>query len=135
MVKGYRINLRPYPARYPRLNSQTKEVELVEATLHPVDVLINEFLFHPVLQLTGRRLLEHGALADKLEASSKQSIVVDKKDHDILKECVEKVQVQSRASVELARRILDAPEVELKEVTPPDNGREVEEVLEHATEK
>jgi len=74
------------------------------------DLLANGFLCHPQLNLSGRKLLAHDAVARKIE-SSNGSALLEEAEYEMVRVAVETVVGQTRAHAELVKRVLEAPTV------------------------
>ena len=116
-MKAHKIELAGYSIKQLDENGQP-------ITINVVDNLVG-LVLHPVLQLNGSGLLQHHKLADKLlaqpeayaggDGQSSHQILLDAQDYGRLKRAVETFKGFGRPHVELVRRVLEAPEVEVEE--------------------
>jgi hypothetical protein len=73
-----------------------------------------DVLLHPELKLTGVALLKNNKLADKILSSTEDSVLLEEAEYQILRGACERIQGFSRDDLELVKRILEAPEVEVE---------------------
>lgn len=80
-----------------------------------------EILLHRSLNLNGTALLKRNILAQKIleVAPEMGGVLLEEAEYEMLKSSVDRIQGFAREDVECVRRILEAPEVTVKEV---DNG-------------
>lgn len=77
-----------------------------------------EVLFARELQLSGRELLARDDLARKIRDCPDGSILLEEQEWNKLVQAVTTVTGLSQQDVQLVRRILEAPEVEVEEKAP-----------------
>jgi hypothetical protein len=75
---------------------------------------IVELLLSRELRLSGRELLKHDDLARKINTSPDGSILLEEEEWATMVQAIETVHGLGRTDVELVRRILDAPKVEVQ---------------------
>jgi hypothetical protein len=76
---------------------------------------IIEILFHPELKLAGRELLKQNILAEKIEGCTEDFILLENEDYNKIVRALELTTGLTRNAVEFVRRIIEAPDVEVKE--------------------
>lgn len=99
---------------------KVKEKENIVDRQLPYDVKgsIRGILFHPDQRLSGIDLMENFKLSEKIMAAE-DSILLEKDDYNRLKKSFDAFRGFGENDVELVRRILDAPEVQVKEDPHP----------------
>lgn len=81
---------------------------------YPVrDTLIN-LLYSSHLRLGARALIENGLIARKIE-SAKDAVLLEESEYEKLKHAVETFEGYGKADFELVHRVLNAPEVPVRE--------------------
>lgn len=81
---------------------------------YPVKQTITLLLFNPDLRLVARDLISQDALARKIEESD-SSVLLEETEYQKVKLAVETAKGWQRGDLEFVRRILEAPEVPVKE--------------------
>ena len=109
-MKAHKIDLTDYSTDQLNEKGEPMPVKVVTS-------LVN-LLFHPGMKLGGMALLEQQKLADKLLAKG-EFVLLDAKDYQKLRQAMENFRGFTQMHVELVRRVLDAPEVEVEEATSP----------------
>lgn len=71
-------------------------------------------LYHPELRLGARVLLDNDRLAQKIDKCD-GSVLLEESEYEQVKSAFEKITGFERIDVELVRRVLEAPEVSVKE--------------------
>ena len=102
-----KINLDPYEA----------EIETTEGPKKaPYDVRmsLSNLLFNPGLKLNSRDLLDNDRLSQKI-LRAESAILLEESEYKRLKSAVEGFNGFTKTDVELVRRVLEAPEVPVKE--------------------
>jgi len=102
-----KIDLTNYPA--PGLVQESGEPVTYEVPSSMVALL-----FHPELKLSALDTLAANRLAEKIEQAG-ASVLLDSAEYAQLKRAVDTFKGFTRNEVELVRRILEAPEVEVTE--------------------
>ena len=84
----------------------------------PYDVKksISMSLYHPELKLSSRELLDNDRLARKIE-SADDSILLEESDYACVLRAFETIKGFDKHDVELVRRVIEAPEIKVKEET------------------
>jgi hypothetical protein len=77
------------------------------------DTLV-QILFHPDLKLGARDLVIQDAIARKIEGSN-ESVLLEETEYQKVKTAVETPRGYQRADMEFVSRVVDAPEVDVKE--------------------
>lgn len=73
-----------------------------------------ELMFHPNLKLSGMALLETNIIAEKIMKADKE-ILLEEADYQKIKSAVDGFNGFSKNEVELVRRVLECPEIKVKE--------------------
>lgn len=73
-----------------------------------------EVIFNPKLEIGAYDLLKRNEIAQAIMACG-DSILLEESDYSIIKDAVERMKGYQRYAVELVRRVLEAPVVEIKE--------------------
>jgi predicted glycosyltransferase involved in capsule biosynthesis len=99
---------------------KVKDGEQIVDRQIPYDVKgsIRGILFHADQRLSGIDLMENFKLAEKI-AAAEGSILLEKDDYNRLKKSFDAFRGFGENDVELVKRILDAPEVQVKEDPHP----------------
>jgi len=71
-------------------------------------------MFDRGLQLAGRRLLEQNVLAEKILKAEKE-IILEEAEYNQIKTAVEAFKGCARVEVELVKRVLECPEIDIEE--------------------
>lgn len=111
-MKAHKINLANYDVPNPE-NVPGKPPN-PPIKFQVADSMAN-LLFQPALQLNGVALLEQQKLANKFMDNGEE-VLLDAQDYSKLKHAVQIFKGFARPHVELVRRVLEAPEVEVDEV-------------------
>jgi hypothetical protein len=85
-----------------------------EKTDYKVVDVLTALLFNPDLKLAARDLIAQDALAKKIETSG-ESVILEEADYQKVKRAVETIKGWQRGDIEFVTRILDAPEIPVKE--------------------
>ena len=75
---------------------------------------ISSAIFHPDLKLGGREVILRGKLADKIDKADKE-ILLEETDYSKIKKAFETIQGFGKVHMEMLKRILDAPLINVKE--------------------
>jgi len=94
-----KLNLTPY-----KVDTQDYDVKTVMASI----------LFHPDLRVSARNLMVADRLAQKIE-SGNGSVLLEESEYERLKTAVETITGWGRGDLEFVQRVLDAPEIDVKE--------------------
>jgi len=81
---------------------------------YPVTGTISMLLFNPDLKLAARDLIAQDALAKKIEGAG-ASVLLEEEEYQKVKRAIEIIKGWQRGDLEFVSRILDAPEIEVKE--------------------
>jgi len=81
---------------------------------YPVTGTLSILLFNPDLKLSARDLIAQDTLAKKIEGAG-ESVILEEVDYLKVKRAIETVKGWQRGDLEFVSRILDAPEIEVKE--------------------
>ena len=73
-----------------------------------------ELMFHPNLKMSGKALLETNIIAEKIMKADKE-ILLEEADYQIIKSAVDGFKGFSKNEVELVKRVLECPEIKVKE--------------------
>jgi len=73
-----------------------------------------ELMFHPNLRLSGKALLETNIMAEKIMKADKE-ILLEEADYQKIKSAIDGFQGFSKNEVELVKRVLECPEIKVKE--------------------
>jgi len=73
-----------------------------------------QLMFHPELKLSGKALLETNLLAEKILKTDKE-ILLEEADYNKIKSAVNNFKGFSKNEVELVKRVLECPEIKVKE--------------------
>ena len=73
-----------------------------------------QLMFHPNLRLSGKALLETNIVVEKIMKSDKE-ILLEEADYNNIKNAVDKFEGFSQNEVELVKRIIECPEIDIKE--------------------
>ena len=101
------------------------KVNEVDPETNRIKVLIKEndynfkdslifLMFQRELQLAGKGLLEQNILAEKILKAEKE-IILEEVDYSKLKKAIESFKGATRNEVELVRRVLECPKIEVEE--------------------
>lgn len=71
-------------------------------------------LFHPDLKLNSYGLMKANKVSQKIK-SAQDIILLEEADYDILKNAIEGITGFTKQDIEFVRRVLEAPEVSVKE--------------------
>jgi len=85
-----------------------------EKTDYKVVDVLTALLFNPDLKLAARDLIAQDALAKKIETSG-ESVILEEADYQKVKRAVETIKGWQRGDIEFVTRILEAPEIPVKE--------------------
>ena len=85
-----------------------------EQTDYKVVEVLSAILFNPDLKLAARDLITHDALAKKIEGAG-ESVLLEESEYLTVKKAVELVKGWQRGDLEFVNRILNAPEIPVKE--------------------
>jgi hypothetical protein len=104
-----KINLDPYEA-------ELETTEGLKKAPYDVRMSLSNLLFNPGLKLNSRDLLDNDRLSQKiLGRESGSSILLEETEYKRLRSAIEGFNGFTKTDVELVRRVLDAPEVPVKE--------------------
>ena len=92
---------------------QTPEGEKRDIPYEVKDSIVS-LLFHPDLKLSGMELLKQNELAGKILHSEDPEILFEEAEYNKIKQAINVVTGYGRNEVELVRRVLEAPEVEVE---------------------
>ncbi|MCK9592317.1 MAG: hypothetical protein M0Q91_09960 [Methanoregula sp.] len=81
---------------------------------YPVKGTLIQLLFNPELKLSARDLIPQDAIARKIE-SANGTLLLEESEYQKVKAAIETVKGYGRADLEFVNRILNAPEVPVKE--------------------
>ena len=104
-----KIELQNYLVKLTRENGE------VESKPYNVKESIISCFLHPALKLTGRELLLRGKLTKQIEEAN-GSILIEEENYRKLKQAFERIEGFTRNDMELVRRVLEAEEIEVKEI-------------------
>ena len=104
-----KIELQNYLVKLTRENGE------VESKPYNVKESIISCFLHPALKLTGRELLLRGKLTKQIEEAN-GSILMEEENYRKLKQAFERIEGFTRNDMELVRRVLEAEEIEVKEI-------------------
>lgn len=109
-MKVKRIELDNY-----EIEMQTPDGSLVKV---PYDVKksIGDIILAPQLKLNGSALLKNYSIAEKFFKSKESYILLEFSDYSVIRNAIESLEIFGKNEVELIKRILEAKEVEVKEV-------------------
>ena len=77
------------------------------------DAIIN-LMFHPNLGLSGKALLETNILAEKIMEADKE-IILEEEEYNKVKSAIDGFQGFTKNEVELVKRVLECPQIDIKE--------------------
>jgi len=83
---------------------------------HPYDfrdAIIN-LMFHPNLKLSGKAILETNILAEKIMEANEE-IILEEAEYNRIKNAVDSFKGFTRTEVELVKRVLECPKIDIKE--------------------
>jgi hypothetical protein len=103
-----KINLDPYEA-------ELETTEGMKKAPYDVRMSLSNLLFNPGLKLNSRDLLDNDRLSQKILTEKTSSALLEEAEYKRLKSAVESFNGFTKTDVELVRRVLDAPEVPVKE--------------------
>jgi hypothetical protein len=112
-VKMKKIDLKPYKVELPT-RQPDGSIEAVSQDYDVKDVIVG-IMFSRDLQLSARETLDRDPLCRRI-LDAEDSILLESADYDLVKKAVETIKGYSRNDVQMIRRILEAPEVEVEEV-------------------
>lgn len=81
---------------------------------YPVKDSIDAALYNPNLKLNYKELFENDRVAQKIR-SSNGSVLLEESEYNKLKHAFEVIEGFTKKDLELVRRIIEAPEVDVKE--------------------
>ena len=101
------------------------------AEVHDYDVRwsVGEVLLCKDQGLSARELLASDDLFRKIRDWPEDTILLEEAEYQRLKQAFERLTGYQRFDVEMVRRVLDCPEVEVQEKPPSTNGAEEQEAL------
>lgn len=111
-MKARKIDLTPYPLTHRPMNPEGKPYQ------YDVRGSLAELCFVPELQLTGRDVLSANRIAQTI-LDAGPSLLLAEMDYSRLSAACLQHKGFTRDDVELVRRVLEAPEVEVTEVAAP----------------
>jgi len=103
-----KINFQDY-----NVTVQTPEGEKRQIPYEVKDSMIS-LLFHPDLKLGGVELLKQNELAGKILNAEPGDLLLEEAEYNKLTQAINVIKGYGRNEVELVRRILEAPEVEVE---------------------
>jgi hypothetical protein len=77
-------------------------------------IAMSAILYHPDLRLGFRELFENDKVAQKINVAQ-DSVLLEEAEYQKLKHAFETIKGFGKEDVELVRRVMEAPEVEVKE--------------------
>lgn len=104
-----KINLKEYEIEVKLSNGESKKIP------YNVRETLVSLLFHPDMKLGGRDLLIAQKLATKIEDCKEDEILLEAVDFEKLSRAFDTFKGFGRNEVELVKRILEAPDVEVTE--------------------
>jgi hypothetical protein len=102
-----KINLDPYEA-------ELETTEGLKKAPYDVRMSLSNLLFNPGLKLNSRDLLDNDRLSQKI-LKGNSDILLEEAEYKRLRSAIEGFNGFTKTDVELVRRVLDAPEVPVKE--------------------
>lgn len=103
-----KLNLESYTVSVRDVNGTTKTMP------YNFKESVIELMFHPNLKLSGKALLETNIIAEKIMKADKE-ILLEEADYQKIKSAVDGFNGFSKNEVELVRRVLECPEIKVKE--------------------
>ncbi len=73
-----------------------------------------QLMFHPNLQLSGKALLKTNIIAEKIIKADKE-ILLEEADYQNIKNAVDSFKGFSKNEIELVKRVINCPEINVKE--------------------
>ena len=103
-----KLDLKKYTVLIREANGETKTI--------PYDFKesLIQLMFHPELRLSGKALLETNIIAEKILKADKE-ILLEEADYNKIKSAVNNFKGFSKNEVELVKRVLECPEINVKE--------------------
>jgi len=98
-----------------------KDIELP----YPVKDSMIEVLLSKELGLSAREALERDVLARRIKDCSDGTILIEEGDYKKLVAAIDIITGWGRTDIEFLKRIIEAPEVEVGEVKPKEEGNEI----------
>ena len=77
------------------------------------DAIVN-LMFHPNLRLSGKALLETNIIAEKIMKADKE-VLLEEEEYNKVKSAVDGFEGYSRNEVKLVDRVLNCPQIDVKE--------------------
>ena len=124
----YKIDLTSYNVQVRTRNEKDKDKVVPKLVVYDVKSSLVGILFHPSLRLNGREVLVRDEIACRIETCKDSSILLEESEYLKFKEAVDKITGLGRNEVELVKRILDAPTVDIKEVKGKKNSQKVTKI-------
>ena len=103
-----KLNLEKYTISVRDANGaiETKPYDFKESLI--------QLMFHPNLRLSGKTLLETNIVAEKIMEADKE-ILLEEEEYNKVKSSIDQFEGFTRNEVELVKRIIECPEIDVKE--------------------
>jgi len=103
-----KLELKPYEVKVRNIKGNLET--------HPYDFkdAIIGLMFHPDLKLSGTELLKTNILAEKI-MEAKKEIFLEEEEYNRVKRSVDSFKGFSKNEVELVKRVLECPKIDVKE--------------------